>query len=267
MTEPDDWAGAADRELPSAARMYDYYLGGMHNFAADREMAERVLTTMPEGRLLARTNRSFLRRAVLTCLGAGIDQFLDLGSGIPTAGNVHEIARQADPSARIVYVDNDPVAVSHSLTLLGDDPRCAVVRADLRDTAAVLGHPDTHRVLDLTRPVAVLLVSVLHFLTDADRPYEVVDGYRRAAARGSMLVITHGSNDVALHPGVAEAQKLYEDTSNPWGLRTRAQIERFFGDWALVAPGLVTAAQWRPDTPPDPRTDALPLLAGAARLA
>jgi hypothetical protein len=247
--------------------MYDYYLGGMHNFAADREMAERVLTTMPEGRLLARTNRSFLRRAVLACLDAGIDQFLDLGSGIPTAGNVHEIAHHSDPSARVVYVDNDPVAVSHSLALLDDDPRSAVVRADLRDTAAVLGNPDTRRVLDLTRPVAVLMVSVLHFLADADRPYEVVESYRRAAVPGSMLVVTHGSSDVDLHPGVAEAQRLYQGTSNPWGLRTRAEIERFFGDWPLVAPGLVTAARWRPDEPPDPRTDALPLLAGVARRA
>lgn len=245
--------------------MYDYYLGGMHNFAADRELAERVLGTMPEGRLLARTNRSFLRRAVLACAAAGIDQFLDLGSGIPTAGNVHEIAHRANPSAHVVYVDNDPVAVAHSLALLDDDPRCAVVRADLRDPAAVLAHPDAHRVLDFDRPVAILLVSVLHFLTDADDAYGVVERYRQVAVPGSMLVVTHGSSDVELHAGVGAAQELYQGTTNPWGLRTRAEIERFFGDWPLLDPGLVTAGAWRPDQPADPRTASLPLLAGVAR--
>ncbi len=157
-------------DIPSVARMYDYFLGGYHNFAADRQAAERVLAQFPDTRFIAQANRAFLRRAVTFLGEQGIAQFLDIGSGILTVGNVHEIVQAGNPNARVVYVDSDPVAVIHSETILADNPNAAAVRADARQPEAILAHPEVRRLLDPARPLAVLLVALLHFVTDDRKP-------------------------------------------------------------------------------------------------
>jgi hypothetical protein len=244
-------------DVPNAARMYDYYLGGAANFAVDREFAQRALERFPHTAHSAQANRSFLRRAVRWCVQAGIDQFLDLGSGVPTVGNVHEVARELDPAARVVYVDVEPVAVSHARALLGDTTGVAVAHADLRDPVAVLGSPQVRENLDLTRPVAMLLVAVLHFVADADDPAAIVAAYTAAAAPGSALVISHVSDDqpteadAAPHRAVAE---VYRNTTTPAYLRDRNQIRALFGEARLIDPGLVDATCWYP-SPPGARSD------------
>ncbi len=184
-----------DIDRPSAARVYDYYLGGSHNFAVDREMAREAIADWPELPRIMQDNRAFMRRAVRLCVAAGIDQFLDVGSGIPTAGNVHEVAQAENPAARVVYVDIDPVAVAHARALLADDPRTGVVHADFLDVNAVLDAPDTRTVLDLDRPVALLAVALLHFVGDERRPGEALARYRDALVPGSHLVLSHASAD------------------------------------------------------------------------
>src|SRR5689334_8693366 len=191
--DSDGGARGADFERPNVARMYDYFLGGSHNFAVDRKAAAAVLAAVPGIRALARQNRNFLRRAVQYLAHQGVRQFLDLGSGIPTVGNVHEIAQRDAPGSRVVYVDIEPVAVSHSRTLLEDNPDTAVAQLDLRRPDQVLDSPEVRDLLDLTRPVAVLAVAVLHFLPDSDDPAGVLARYRDAVAPGSRLVVSHAS--------------------------------------------------------------------------
>ncbi|WP_229795368.1 SAM-dependent methyltransferase, partial [Saccharothrix coeruleofusca] len=194
----------------------------------------------------ARANRSFLRRAVRYLLAQGIDQFLDLGSGIPTVGNVHEIADQA----RVVYVDVEPVAVAHSTALLQGNPRALAVQADLRDPASVLEHPQVRELLDFERPIGVLMVAVLHFVQDADDPAGAVARYREALAPGSYLVISHGSLEgvqVEGHADTARVQDVYKRTDSPLVLRSRAEVVPFFDGWDLVEPGVVMLPEWHPD--------------------
>ena len=185
----------ADLTRSSASRVYDYGLGGSHNFAADRDLAERFLAALPSARHVARLNRAFLRRAVHYCMRQGIDQFLDLGSGIPTVGNVHEAAHQLDPRARVVYVDNEPVAVAHTRQLLRGDARAEVVQADVRDPSAVLDSEAARRLLDFSRPVALLAVAALHYLgRDEDVP-GLLARYRAELASGSLLAISHTTDE------------------------------------------------------------------------
>jgi SAM-dependent methyltransferase len=249
--ERPSWAPESiDLERPSAARIYDYLLGGSHNFAADRAIGDQVRAAMPDTPVQAQANRAFLRRAVRYLAGAGIRQFLDVGSGIPTQGNVHEIAHGSVPDARVVYVDIDPVAVAHSRAILGDDPRAAVLLADLRQAEQILEHPQLRAVLDLDRPVAVLLLAVLHVIDDADDPAGLVALLRDRLASGSYLAIAHGTQDS--RPEVAERLRmLSKQTTTPMTLRTRAGVARFFEGWELVEPGLVWAPQWCPDSPDD----------------
>jgi hypothetical protein len=226
--------------------VYDYYLGGSHNFEVDRQMAEEAIRLWPELPRLIRSNRAFLRRAVTFLAGQGIDQFLDIGSGIPTVGNVHEVARRVAPRARVLYVDRDPVAVAHSRAILAGDPNTRVLQADLRRPAEILDHPDLAATLDLTRPVALLLVAVLHFVPDADGPEEAVHTLRQPLARGSYLVLSHASPSGTAEKA-ATHQELYQRTPTPMTMRTEEQIERFFEGFELVPPGLVPLARWRPD--------------------
>jgi hypothetical protein len=246
------WAPAeVDLDRPSAARVYDYYLGGFHNFPADREMAQEAIRMWPELPRMMQANRAFLRRAVRFAVEQGVTQFLDIGSGIPTVGNSHEVAVQADPQSRVVYVDVDPVAVAHSRAILGDDPTTKVVQADLRDVDAILTHPDVTSMLDFDRPVAVLMVAVLHFIPDTDDPAGVVGRFRDAVADGSLLVISHASQEG--QPVLATShQQLYRRTSTPMTMRTRAEIAPFFEGLDLVEPGLAPISQWRPESPVDP---------------
>ena len=240
-------------ERPSAARMYDYYLGGSHNFAADRTLAEEYLKVLPDMPHIARAQRGFLHRAIRYAGQNGVDQFLDLGSGIPTVGNVHEIARAANPDARVVYVDSDPVAVAHSTALLADVEGTAVIHADLRNPAELLAGPKLTETLDLARPVAVLMIAVLHFVPDEDSPAAVVSAYRDATAPGSYLAITHATSDY--QPELARrAEAVYTRASHAIVYRTKQQILGLMPGYDLVEPGLADLIRWRPDPDagPDP---------------
>ncbi len=241
-----------DIERPSAARMYDYYLGGSHNLAADRTLAVEVMRTWPDLRIVARANRAFLRRTVTFLADAGVEQFLDLGSGIPTAGNVHEVARAVCPDARTVYVDMDPVAVAHSAALLAGVPNAAVLHADLRDPQSVLGDPVVRGLLDFSHPIAVLLIAVLPFVTDADHPARIIAEYRQATVPGSYLVISHGTDEYRPQE-VKAAGAIYTRAGHEITVRSRPQIMALMEGYELVEPGLVDMVLWRPD----------PVLAGA----
>jgi hypothetical protein len=238
-----------DLDRPSIARVYDFFLGGSHNFAVDRAMAEQLEALAPDVADVMRANRAFLRRAVRFMVGAGITQFLDIGSGIPTVGNVHEVAQQANPAARVVYVDIDPVAVAHSRAMLVGDDQAAIVQADLREPDAILGSPEVARLLDLTRPVGLLVVSVLHFLGDNLDPQASVQRLRDAMASGSYLAISHAVAQARPGDVVERFGQAYQQTGAPAQARTRAQIEAFFGEYRLVEPGLVFLPLWRPDSP------------------
>ncbi|MFE2532236.1 SAM-dependent methyltransferase [Streptomyces sp. NPDC059371] len=245
------WAPRSiDISVPSVSRIYDYYLGGSHNFEVDREAARKAMEFMPGLPKIMQANRAFMRRAVRHAVGEGIDQFLDIGSGIPTFGNVHEIAQAARPGARVVYVDHDPVAVAHSEVVLRDNEDAAVVAADLlKPQEILLSHP-VQRLIDLNRPVALLLVAILHFVEDADDPYRAVAELRDALAPGSMLVVTHASFEgIPLLREQAEGTvDVYKDIRNPLIMRTRDEIARFFEGYDMVEPGLVPMPNWRPDT-------------------
>jgi SAM-dependent methyltransferase len=241
---PDD----VDVERPSAARVYDYYLGGLHNFAADRAMAARAVADWPELPRIMQANRAFMRRAVRHLTDQGIDQFLDIGSGIPTVGNVHEVAQAERPGAHVVYVDIDPVAVAHARALLADDPHTGVVQADMVDVDGVLGHPVTRSLLDLSRPVGLLVVALLHFVGDERRPADVLARYRDALAPGSHLVVSHASADGA--PDRAdEHQSLYRRTATPMTMRSRDEVAGLMHGFSIVEPGIVFLPEWRPEKP------------------
>jgi hypothetical protein len=237
-----------DVTRPSVARMYDYYLGGSHNFEADRAAAKQVEQIFPGVAQGAQANRSFLRRAVRHLVAQGVDQVLDLGSGIPTVGNVHEIAQHDDPTARVVYVDFEPVAVAHSNALLADNPYATAVLADLRNPAAAL--TGAREVLDFSRPVAVLIVAALHFVPDSDDPYGSVAEYMAAFPPGSYLVITHGTQDGITAEEKAMADRIsqvYRNADNQLTMRSRAEVTKFFDGMEILEPGVVTVNDWRPD--------------------
>jgi S-adenosyl methyltransferase len=245
--DPSRWARNIDPSVPSAARMYDFYLGGMHNFIADRDAAAQVIDAIPEVPLIARANRAFLGRAVRFLVASGIRQFLDIGSGIPTAGNVHEIAQGADPAVRVVYVDLDPVAVSHARQLLHDNDRATALLGDLRRPSDLLrALRATPGGLDLRHPVGLLLVSMLHFVP-GDDAYAAVGALRDALAPGSYLAITHGGTEAFDQEAANRVQGVYRNTPTPGGLRSRAEVTRFFDGLELVPPGLVWVTEWRPD--------------------
>ncbi|MEU7726789.1 SAM-dependent methyltransferase [Streptomyces sp. NPDC040724] len=240
-----------DISVPSVSRIYDYYLGGSHNFEVDRQAARRAMEFMPGLPKIMQANRAFMRRAVRHAVAEGVTQFLDIGSGIPTFGNVHEVAQAASPEARVVYVDHDPVAVAHSRAVLDGDDRTDIVAADLRKPKEILAAPEVGRLLDLERPVALLLVAVLHFLEDSDDPYAAVAGLRDALAPGSLLILTHASYEgIPLTEEVAGGVvDVYRDIRNPLVMRTGQQIADFFDGFQLLEPGLVSMPDWRPDRP------------------
>ena len=235
-----------DVELPSAARVYDYLLGGGHNFAVDRAVGEKVLQALPQGRQIASSNRAFLRRAVLYMIKQGITQFLDLGSGIPTVGNVHEVAQEANPSCRVVYVDNDDVAVAHSQLILQGNHNAAVVAADFCQPATVLGAPAVQRLLDITKPLGLLMVAVFHFVPEEKDPCGVLAQYRDALPANSLLALSHLTADhaPAEMSAVVEAMK---NSRDPMHFRSYDEVLAMFDGFQLVEPGLVDAPKWRPD--------------------
>ncbi|OKJ94535.1 hypothetical protein AMK26_32420 [Streptomyces sp. CB03234] len=242
-----------DISVPSVSRIYDYYLGGSHNFEVDREAARKVMEFVPGLPKIQQANRAFMRRAVRYAVSEGITQFLDIGSGIPTFGNVHEVAQGAAPEARVLYVDHDPVAVAHSQAVLEGNANAGVLAADLRKPRDILAAPETGSLLDLDRPVALLLVSVLHFVQDTDEPQRAVAELRDALAPGSLLIVSHASYEGIPLPQerVGGAVDVYRDIRNPLVMRTREEIARFFDGFRMVEPGLVSMPEWRPDNPLD----------------
>ncbi|MBT2489965.1 SAM-dependent methyltransferase [Streptomyces sp. ISL-96] len=240
-----------DLTVPSVSRIYDFYLGGSHNFEVDRQAARKAMEFMPGLPKIMQANRAFMRRAVRFAADEGITQFLDIGSGIPTFGNVHEVAQAANPDARVAYVDHDPVAVAHSQAVLAGNDRAGVAAADLRKPQEILSSPVVGELIDLDRPVALLLVAVLHFVEDADDPQAAVDTLRDALAPGSILILTHAS-----YEGIPLTQEqaggtvgVYKNIRNPLIMRSREQVTRFFEGFEMVEPGLVAMPEWRPETP------------------
>lgn len=248
-----DVTGRLDLARPNAARMYDYYLGGSANVAVDRAAADELIRSLPDTVFTARANRSFLGRVVRFLAQQGIDQFLDLGSGIPTAGNVHEIAQAVNPEARVAYVDIEPVAVSYAQKLLRDEKQVTITKADIRQPSTVLAAPGVTDLLDFTRPVAVLAVFILHSMSDADRPLEFMAEYRAACVPGSYLAISHLSPQTWDPQEITHSLQVYARTPTPVTYRDRAEILRFMTGYDLVEPGLVLLPDWRPDDPPSER--------------
>jgi trans-aconitate methyltransferase len=245
-----------DPSKAHAARMYDYYLGGENNFEADRMACVQLDNMMPGVRGLAINNRRYLVRLVRTLASEyGVRQFLDIGSGLPTENNVHQVAKQAHPDARVVYVDNDPIVAVHARALTHDDGSTAFVLEDFRNTDAILNHPDTQRLIDFTEPVALLLLSFLHFIPDRDHPEGIVRRLMSSLAPGSFLAISHG---VTVDPELrAQATEIMNRTTEGhFGRgRTRAEVDKFFSGLEIIPPGLVEITTWRPDdTPPVEQT-------------
>lgn len=261
------WAGPEiDVDRPSAARIYDAHLGGFHNFQVDREAAAKIVAFMPELPDILRCNRSFLRRAVRHLVGQGITQFLDLGSGIPTVGNVHEIAWKADPGCRIVYVDADPIAVSHSRNILAGIDHATAIQGDLRAPQEILADPETRRLLDFSQPIAVLMFAVLHFVPDSDDPAGIIRTYLDAMVPGSYLALSHASLEGPEPDKAEDATEQFRRSVTEFSMRTRAEITGLFDGLELLEPGVVYLPEWRPD-PGDDVSDAnrTSTFAGVAR--
>ncbi|MEO3853523.1 SAM-dependent methyltransferase [Acrocarpospora sp. B8E8] len=244
VPEPPVLPGDMDPKTPNVARMYDYYLGGKDNFATDRECADEVIRRVPQAREIAWANRRFLGRAVRFLADElGIDQFVDVGAGLPTRENVHQVAQRVNPDARVVYVDNDPVVQAHAQALLATDDQTRAITGDVRDPRGILADERLRGLLDLERPVGLLLVAVLHFITPEENPYESVTELLAALPRGSALVISHVERDESL----AGAVTAYRRASSPAVLRSVAEVARFFGGLDVVEPGVVRVRDWRPD--------------------
>ena len=243
-----DWAPAGvDPSIPSVARVYDYFLGGEHHFESDRALAARVTAVAPDVPLIVRANRAFLHRAVRYLLDQGVRQFLDLGSGIPSVENIHEIAERQAPGSRVLYVDHDPVAVAQTEQILRGRPRARVLQADVRRPTEILDAAD---LLDFSQPVGVLMASVLHFVPESDRPQEIVRQLHDRLAPGSHLAISHVTAEV--RPQVSDGiSNAYAASTNPVHPRTRAEVIALFDGWDLVEPGAVWVPSWHPDRPED----------------
>jgi hypothetical protein len=241
-----------DMSVPHPARMHDYWLGGGHNFAADRELAEEIMRVLPGIEDVARLNQSFLRRATLFLVDAGIRQFLDIGSGIPTVGHPHEIVQRAAPDSRVVYVDSDPVAVAHTEIMLEDVPGTAVLQADMRDVPGILAADPVRDLLDLSQPVG-LIAPMLHFIPDSWNPSCILAAYRDHLPSGSYLIIVHVSADTEA-PGLPETVEAYKRTNFHLFPRHHAEILHLCDGFDLIEPGLVGTALWRPDGPDDRST-------------
>jgi hypothetical protein len=248
VSQQTNWVPTSvDLDKPSAARAYDYVLGGNHNFSIDREFVEEVLRRQPEVKRFAIMNRAFMRRAVLFLMERGIRQFLDLGSGIPTVGNVHEIAQEIDPASRVVYVDNEHVAVAHSQLLLESNENATIVQADITRPRLVLQDPETRRLLDFDEPIGLLAITIGHYLLDEHEPMGVFAAYRDALAPGSYLAITHLTNDLDTENRDVITEMMKKSQNNVIA-RTKDQVRQFFGDFELVEPGLVMTSHWRPES-------------------
>ena len=250
----DSGQGLADIDItrPNGARVYDYFIGGKDNFAADRAFASKILQCAPKAPLGAQAGREFLRRVVrFLAAEAGISQFLDIGSGLPTQGNVSEIAHEINPRAHVVHVDNDPMVCSHSMALLSDATRVEIINADVRDPAGILADPTVASLIDFGKPVGLLMLAVLHHIEDRDDPARITARFRDAMPAGSYLAISSFRMPGAEAPGLravtVENEKIITSGFGSARWREDEEIRGWFGDWELVPPGLVSLADWRPD--------------------
>ena len=250
------WADmtTVDLQLDRAhsARMYDYFLGGKTNFPADRDAAGKVLAVFPAALVAARINREFMHRATRYLARQGMRQFLDIGTGIPTSPNLHEVAQRIAPAARVVYTDNDPIVLAHAEALLHSTPegRTAYAEADVTDPAAVLSTPQLRETLDLREPVALSLNALLHFVPDSRDVYGIVEHFKAALPSGSTLAISHATADFAPE-AMGSITEIYRRAGTEVALRSKAQFGRFFDGWELVEPGITLSHKWRPDDPRD----------------
>jgi hypothetical protein len=253
-----------DTSIAHAARRYNYFLGGTDNFEADRISGDALAAALPTAKIGAQENRRFLRRAVTYLVKeAGVRQFLDIGTGIPLTDNVHEVAQSIAPESRVVYVDNDPFVLAHAQRLLAGaaDGATAYIHADLREPDTILDSPDLRRTLDLTRPIALMLIFVMHFLTDADDPYGCVRSLTGALPPGGYLAMSHGTQDFMpaeirerLDAAIERENARSREPSQP---RDKAAFTRFFDGMELVPPGVRSISEWRNDDPPEERTSAV----------
>lgn len=254
-----------DTSVPHIARVYNYWLGGKDHFAADRELAERFIKADPEVIAGVRANRAFLGRAVhFLAANARVRQFLDIGTGIPTANNTHEVAQRAAPDSRVVYVDNDPIVLVHARALLASSPQGSTqyVDGDVRNAGPILKAAAS--TLDFARPVALMLLGIMHLVQDSEDPYRIVAGLMAELPAGSYLALSHPAIDI--HAAQAEAQRRYnERVSTPQTLRTREQVAKFFDGLELVPPGLTYVHAWRPDPGEDTDPDTVSAHGGVAR--
>jgi SAM-dependent methyltransferase len=247
MTQSAGLPPGFDPAKPSAARIYDYLLGGKDNYEVDRAAADKVLAVAPDQRRLARANRAFAIRAVRVLADAGIRQFIDLGTGFPSSPSVHEVAREADPSASVVYVDYDPIVQAHNTALLGHDDQVASVQADIRQPEMILEGPDVSRLIDFDHPVGVLCVAVLHLVSDAEDPAGIIAQFRDRMRPGSYLVLSQFSSE-SDQQAIAALRAVAAGTPVETYFRSQDQILRFFDGFELVEPGLTSVQEWRPDT-------------------
>jgi hypothetical protein len=248
VTKTPDWVPeGVEVNVPNVARMYDYVLGGYHNFAVDREFAEQIEKLAPGSTAIARANRAFVRRSVRWLMAAGIRQFLDIGSGIPTLGTVHEIAQSVAPESKVVYVDVDPVAVAHSKAILAGNSRAEVLRADIRQPAEILDDDRVTALLDFGQPVAVLLNAVLHFVSDADDPAGIIGLIRQEMVGGSYLTITHGNRDGGDRNSQTETGEVLDRTPTSIHLRGADELAALVAGMEVVEPGIVPVTDWHPE--------------------
>lgn len=257
MTDTEWAPPGVDTTKPSIARVYDFMLGGKDNFAIDRQVSQLALKITPDGPEAARANRAFLGRLVRFMVGeAGIKQFLDIGSGLPSQGNVHQIAHSVDPSVRVVYVDNDPMVLAHGRALLAEAGSTTVVQADVHDPEAILTHPEVLEFIDFSQPVGLLLLSILHHVGDAEDPGAIAARLRAPLATGSYLAQSHFRDPGEAHPEASrkarEVERIFNETLGTGRWRTDAEILSYFGDFEVLAPGLVPLAEWRPDPGAEP---------------
>jgi hypothetical protein len=252
MPEASAQSPALDPNVPNVARMYDYMLGGTENHASDRAAVAKLIEMAPDVPAAARLNREFLGRAVRFVAGAGVTQFLDVGAGLPTQHSVHQVAQEAAPDATVVYVDNDPVVLTHSRTLLNGQARVAVVAGDVRDPAGIIGDPQVRALIDVSRPVCVLLVALMHFVPDAEDPASLVAAFAKAIVPGSYLIFSHATAHGA-PPQVAayskDAERVYDQATAQVTLRDPDEVSGLLSPFTLLEPGLVHVSQWRPPAP------------------
>ncbi len=242
----DDWRTTFRPDIPSAARVYDYLLGGKDHYPADRAVAESMIAQLPNVRLAVQWNRSFLRRVVRYLVAeAGIRQIIDIGAGLPTVGNTHEIALHASPDARVVYVDHDPVVLAHARHMLQGIANTAIIEQDLLEPDAILADPVLRGLIDCSQPVAFLLLSILHFVSDEADPAGIIAALLDPFPSGSYVAISHATPDTV--PEVSDVERVFDEATEQAHVRTRARIARLVAGLEIVEPGLAWPPEWRPD--------------------